>query len=106
MHRPKARRETIIKRHLTVSLDRLRNIWTVRSPVLLFATKDALAAGVSWQVASWLLGAAAAPLAVVSALMIVQVTNWQTVHRGIERIVGVIIGVSLAVLVAHIAGIN
>jgi uncharacterized membrane protein YgaE (UPF0421/DUF939 family) len=72
----------------------------------LFAIKSALAAGLSWEVASLLLGAQAGSLAVVSAIIIVQTTNWQTVRKGIERVLGVIIGVSLAVLVAHFAGLN
>ena len=72
----------------------------------MFAIKSALAAGLSWEVASLLLGAQAGSLAVVSAIIIVQTTNWQTVRKGIERVLGVIIGVSLAVLVAHFAGLN
>ena len=48
----------------------------------------------------------AAALAVVSAVIVVQVTSWQTVRKSIERILGVIIGVSLAVLVAHLLGLN
>jgi uncharacterized membrane protein YgaE (UPF0421/DUF939 family) len=106
VHRQKARREKIIKLRPHLSLDRLRSVWTARSPFLLFAIKSALAAGLSWEVASLLLGAEAASLAVVSALIIVQVTNWQTVRKGVERVLGVIIGVSLAVLVAHLAGIT
>jgi uncharacterized membrane protein YgaE (UPF0421/DUF939 family) len=38
--------------------------------------------------------------------MVVQVTSWQTVRKSIERILGVIIGVSLAILVTHFAGLN
>lgn len=79
---------------------------TARSPFLLFAVKSALAAGLSWEIASLLLGAEAGALAVVSAIIIVQTTNWQTVRKGIERVLGVIIGVSLAVLVVHFAGLN
>jgi uncharacterized membrane protein YgaE (UPF0421/DUF939 family) len=74
--------------------------------LLLFATKCALAAGFSWEVASFLIGGEAAALAVVSALIVVQVTSWQTVRKSIERILGVIIGVSLAVVVAHFVGLN
>ena len=53
-----------------------------------------------------LFGVEAAALAVVSAVIVVQVTSWQTVRKSIERILGVIIGVSLAVLVAHLLGLN
>jgi uncharacterized membrane protein YgaE (UPF0421/DUF939 family) len=74
--------------------------------LLLFAIKSALAAGLSWEIASSLLGLEAAALAVVSAVIVVQVTGWQTVRKSIERILGVIIGVILAVLVAHFFGLN
>ena len=74
--------------------------------MLLFAIKSALAAGVSWEIVSTLLGGEAAALAVVSAIIVVQVTSWQTVRKSIERILGVIIGVSLAVVVAHLLGLN
>jgi uncharacterized membrane protein YgaE (UPF0421/DUF939 family) len=74
--------------------------------LLLFAIKSALAAGFSWEIVSSLLGEEAAALAVVSAVIVVQVTSWQTVRKSIERILGVIIGVSLAVLVAHFLGLN
>ncbi len=106
MHRHKARREKTIKLLPHLSLDRLHGAWTTRSPFLLFAIKSALAAGLSWEGASLLLGAEAASLAVVSALIVVQTTSWQTVRKGVERVLGVIIGVSLAVLVAHLAGLN
>ncbi len=87
-------------------LNRLRSLWSSRSPLLLFAIKSALAAGFSWAIVSSLLGEEAAALAVVSAVIVVQVTSWQTVRKSIERILGVIIGVSLAVLVAHFLGLN
>jgi uncharacterized membrane protein YgaE (UPF0421/DUF939 family) len=74
--------------------------------LFLFAIKSALAAGLSWEIASSLLGVEAAALAVVSAVIVVQVTGWQTVRKSIERILGVIIGVILAVLVAHFFGLN
>jgi len=74
--------------------------------LLLFAIKSALAAGLSWEIVSTLFGVEAAALAVVSAVIVVQVTSWQTVRKSIERILGVIIGVSLAVLVAHLLGLN
>lgn len=85
---------------------RIRSALSSRSPTLLFATKSAVAAGVSWEVTSPWLGDQAGGLAVVSALIVVQVTSWQTVRKSIERIVGVIIGVILAVLIAHVLGLN
>lgn len=74
--------------------------------MLLFAIKSALAAGFSWEIVSSLLGEEAAALAVVSAVIVVQVTSWQTARKSIERILGVIIGVILAVLVARFLGLN
>jgi uncharacterized membrane protein YgaE (UPF0421/DUF939 family) len=87
-------------------LHQLRRVWSSRSPLLLFAIKSALAAGVSWEIVSTLFGGEAAALAVVSAVIVVQVTSWQTVSKSIQRMLGVIIGVSLAVLVAHLLGLN
>src|SRR5712691_10204987 len=87
-------------------LNRLRGLWSSRSPFLLFAIKSALAAGLSWEIVSSLLGVEAAALAMVSSVIVVQVTGWQTVRKSLERILGVIIGVILAVLVAHFFGLN
>ncbi len=55
---------------------------------------------------SFLLGEEAASLAMVSAIIVVQATGWQTVRKSVERVLGVIIGGGLAVLVAHLLGIN
>lgn len=98
-----------MKENMTTSpspFNRLRDVWSSRSPLLLLAIKSALTAGFSWGIASFLLGEEAAALAVVSAVIVVQVTSWQTVRKSIERILGVIIGVLLAVLVAHFLGLN
>src|SRR6266516_386781 len=43
-------------------LNRLRDIWSSRSPLLLFALKSALAAGLSWEIVFSLLGEEAAAL--------------------------------------------
>jgi uncharacterized membrane protein YgaE (UPF0421/DUF939 family) len=80
--------------------------WRLRSPMLLFALKSALAAAFSWGIAALLLGNEGASLAPVSALIVVQVTGWQTVRKSIERILGVLIGVSLSVLAIHFLGVN
>ncbi len=87
-------------------LNRLRRVWSSRSPALLLAIKSALATGLSWTIVASLLGEEAAALAMVSAIIVVQVTNWQTVRKSIERTLGVIIGGILAVLVAHLLGLN
>jgi len=52
-------------------LKRLHSLWSARSPFLLFAAKIALAGGFSWAIVSALLGAEAAALAVVSAVIVV-----------------------------------
>src|SRR5262245_6145793 len=83
-------------------LNTLRTLWSSRLPLLLHSVKSALAAGFSWWVVSAFLGQETAALAVVSAVIVVQVTSWQTVRKTIERILGVMIGVILAMLVGHI----
>lgn len=89
-----------------LSVDKLRAAWSTRLPLLLFAIKSALAAGLSWAVVSSLIGVEPAAFAVVSAVVVVQVTSWQTIIKSMERILGVIIGVSLAALIAHFLGLN
>lgn len=81
-------------------------MWSVRSPTLLFAIKSALAAGISWEITDLLLGEEAAALAMISAVIVVQTTSWQTARKGIERLIGVVIGVMLAFAVAHFLGLN
>jgi uncharacterized membrane protein YgaE (UPF0421/DUF939 family) len=73
---------------------------------LLFAIKSALAAGLSWALTDALLGEEAAALAMISAVIVVQVTSWQTARKGVERLLGVVIGVVLAFGVAHFLGLN
>ena len=42
----------------------------------------------------------------ISAVIVVQVTSWQTARKGVERLLGVLIGVVLAFGVAHFLGLN
>jgi uncharacterized membrane protein YgaE (UPF0421/DUF939 family) len=81
-------------------------MWASRSPTLLFALKSALAAGISWEIADLLLGDEAAALAMISSVIVVQVTSWQTARRGVERLGGILIGVALAFVVARFFGLN
>jgi uncharacterized membrane protein YgaE (UPF0421/DUF939 family) len=81
-------------------------MWSARSPTLLFAIKSALAAGISWEITDLLLGEEAAALAMISAVIVVQTTSWQTARKGMERLIGVVIGVILAFAVAHFLGLN
>ncbi len=99
-------RRSVQTLQIHLSKDALRPQWRSRAPFLFFAIKSALAAGVSWQIAALLLGNEGAALAPVSAIIIVQVTGWQTVRKGIERILGILIGVSLSVLVIHFVGVS
>jgi uncharacterized membrane protein YgaE (UPF0421/DUF939 family) len=89
-----------------LSLDKLRTLWYSKLPFFLFAIKSALAAGLSWQIISSLFEKEAAALAVVSSVIVVQITSWQTILKGIERAFGVIVGVSLAVVVTLLFGLN
>src|SRR5258708_19918562 len=65
---------------------RLRGVWSSRSPLLLFAIKSALAAGLSWEIVVSLLGEGAAALAVVSAVIVVQATTCQTPPKRLHPI--------------------
>ncbi|GCF11325.1 FUSC family protein [Dictyobacter arantiisoli] len=85
---------------------KMQKMWRTRLPFILFALKGALASGLSWEIAFRLLGKEAAALAPVSAIIIVQITSWQTTRKSIERILGVLIGASLSILVTHFVGIN
>src|SRR6266700_1928331 len=85
-----------------VSSEKAHLQWKTNAPFLIFALKSALAVACSWEIATLLLGKEAASLAPVSAVIIVQVTSWQTVRKSIERILGIIVGIILAILVIHL----
>lgn len=91
---------------MSARFESIRARWASRSPTLLFAIKSALAAGLSWALTDALLGEEAAALAMISAVIVVQVTSWQTARKGVERLLGVLIGVVLAFGVAHFLGLN
>ncbi len=74
--------------------------------VTLQAAKTALAAGSSWFVASDLLGNAVPVFAPLAALLTVQVTIWESVSRGMQRVLGVVAGVVVAYGFARLAGIS
>jgi hypothetical protein len=73
---------------------------------LLHAVKTAVAAGFSWFVAATLLGNQIPVFAPLAAVLTVQVTIWQSVSRGLQRVAGVVVGVVVASAFAHLAGIN
>jgi len=73
---------------------------------LLQAAKTAIASGVSWFVAADLLGNQIPVFAPLAAVLTVQVTVWQSVSRGLQRVAGVMVGVVVAGAFAQVAGIH
>jgi uncharacterized membrane protein YccC len=73
---------------------------------LLHAVKTAVASGFSWFVAANLLGNQIPVFAPLAAVLTVQVTIWQSVSRGLQRVAGVVVGVLVASAFAHVAGIH
>jgi len=73
---------------------------------LLQAAKTAVASGVSWLVAADLLGNQIPVFAPLAAVLTVQVTVWQSVSRGLQRVAGVMVGVVVAGAFAQVAGIH
>jgi len=73
---------------------------------LLQAAKTAVASGFSWFVAADLLGNQIPVFAPLAAVLTVQVTLWQSVSRGLQRVAGVMVGVLVAGAFAQLAGIH
>ena len=73
---------------------------------LLLALKAGVASGFSWFVAANLLGNQIPVFAPLAAVLTVQVTIWRSVARGLQRVAGVMVGVLVAGVFAHLAGIN
>jgi hypothetical protein len=73
---------------------------------LLHAVKAAVASGFSWFVTANLLGNQIPVFAPLAAVLTVQVTIWQSVSRGLQRVAGVVVGVLVASAFAHLAGIH
>ncbi|MGD1033335.1 MAG: FUSC family protein [Candidatus Dormibacteria bacterium] len=73
---------------------------------LLQAAKTAVASGISWLVAADLLGNQIPVFAPLAAVLTVQVTVWQSVSRGLQRVAGVMVGVVVAGAFAQVAGIH
>ena len=92
-----------LTRQLSEALGLLRD--RLEGP-LLHAAKTAVAAGFSWFVAANLLGNQIPVFAPLAAVLTVQVTIWQSVSRGLQRVAGVMVGVLVAGVFAHLAGIN
>jgi uncharacterized membrane protein YgaE (UPF0421/DUF939 family) len=73
---------------------------------LVHAAKTAVASGFAWFVAADLLGNQIPVFAPLAAVLTVQVTIWQSVARGLQRVAGVMVGVLVAGAFARVAGIH
>ncbi|PSR21222.1 MAG: FUSC family protein [Sulfobacillus acidophilus] len=78
------------------------NHWGISLEVI----KTALAAGLSWDLAVRLFGSAKPYFAPLAAILTVQATIAESLSRGLQRIVGVLAGIVLAMLFSHWVGIN
>jgi uncharacterized membrane protein YgaE (UPF0421/DUF939 family) len=68
--------------------------------------KTALAAGLSWQLAVWILGSRYPYFAPLAAILTVQVTVAESVSRGGQRILGVVGGVAISLVAVHFLGLS
>ncbi len=68
--------------------------------------KTALAAGLSWGIAEWVIGTPKPYFAPLAAILSVQATIAESLSRGVQRILGVVGGIVLAMLLAHWVGLN
>jgi uncharacterized membrane protein YgaE (UPF0421/DUF939 family) len=89
-----------------MSLARLRKQLSWFGPAALQAAKTAIAAGFAWFIAADVLGNTIPVFAPLAALLTVQVTVWDSVARGLQRVLGVVVGVLVAYGFARLAGIN
>ena len=65
-----------------------------------------MAAGFAWFIAADVLGNNIPVFAPLAALLTVQVTVWDSLARGLQRVLGVVVGVLVAYGFARLAGIN
>jgi uncharacterized membrane protein YgaE (UPF0421/DUF939 family) len=73
------------------------------APVLQ-AAKTAVAAGLSWFIAADIIGNNLPVFAPLATILTVQVTVWDSVSRGVQRVLGVIVGVLVAFGFARLVG--
>jgi uncharacterized membrane protein YgaE (UPF0421/DUF939 family) len=76
-----------------------------RTPGLRTA-KTVLAAVLAFQIATWLHTSSSPILAPLTALLVVQLTMYETFAHGLERIVSVVAGVLVALLFARVMGLT
>lgn len=72
----------------------------------LLVIKTALASWVSWVLAAWLFHAARPYFAPLAAILSLQVTVADSVHRGLQRILGVVAGIIIAFLAVKLIGVH
>lgn len=89
-----------------VSASRSRQRLRWLGPPVLHAAKTALASGLSWYLAADVLGNTIPVFAPLAALLTVQVTVWESVSRGLQRVVGVFVGVLVSFFFARLVGIH
>jgi uncharacterized membrane protein YgaE (UPF0421/DUF939 family) len=89
-----------------VSPERLRKQLSWLALPALQAAKTAVATGISWFIAANVMGNSIPVFAPLAALLTVQVTIWDSVARGLQRVLGVVVGVLVAYGFARLAGIN
>lgn len=87
-------------------MSRLRGQLGWLGPPTLQAAKTAVAAGFAWFIAADVLGNNIPVFAPLAALLTVQVTVWDSLARGLQRVLGVVVGVLVAYGFARLAGIN
>lgn len=68
--------------------------------------KTALAATVAWELARVVLGSTLPALAALGAIITVQITVRQTVARGLQQVIGVVVGVGAAIMLARYLGVH
>ena len=68
--------------------------------------KTTIAAMLSFAVADWIGTSSAPVLAPLTALLVIQVTMYDTVREGLQRVASVVAGVLVAVAVAAVAGLT
>lgn len=85
-----------------VRLKRLRT-----QPTAILIARLAATAVLSFQIASWLPGTSPRPvLAPLTAILVVQVTLYQTLHHVWQRVVSVVAGVVVAALLSSVVGFS
>jgi hypothetical protein len=84
----------------------LRGWLTLERNTVRQVAKTALAATIAWELARVALGSPVPALAALGAIITVQITVRQTVARGLQQVVGVVVGVGAAVMLARYLGVH